>query len=363
MECPARSTLQITLDMELNSATLELVGTFAQALASKLADAEKNYGYSDGWARNDWMDECRAKLVEHVGKGDPRDVAAYCAFLWYHGERTAGATAQARLNDADTVPSKQQTGAMNFSLGEAKSLVAFFGGSNTDVTVQDFPAHIVDGQVCSAGKYAWCTEYPEEGACWLGPPDFDIESPHHKLDTATHVFFYEQDFYVLSNFSSFRLDCWGLQFQTSEAAYHWMKFANTAPAIAEEIRLAPSAHEAFKLAERHTKLRRPDWDGIKVDVMRGILRAKAEQHEYVRRKLLATGDRILVEDSWRDAYWGWGPNLAGQNMLGRLWMEVRHELRDDAPVLLKGGNFATLRSLRAAPNQVPEATDSRIDLR
>jgi hypothetical protein len=35
------------------------------------------------------MDECRAKLLEHVANGDPRDVAAYCAFLWHHGERTA----------------------------------------------------------------------------------------------------------------------------------------------------------------------------------------------------------------------------------------------------------------------------------
>src|SRR5690606_15339082 len=53
--------------------------------------AEKKYGYSDGWASPDWMDECRAKLIEHLGKGDPRDVAAYCAFLWHHGESTAPA--------------------------------------------------------------------------------------------------------------------------------------------------------------------------------------------------------------------------------------------------------------------------------
>jgi hypothetical protein len=65
---------------------------------------------------------------------------------------------------------------------------------------------------------------------------------------------------------------------------------------------------------------------VKVDVMRDILRAKVAQHEYVRRKLLATGDRELIEDSWRDDFWGWGPNRDGQNMLGKLWMEVRAEL-------------------------------------
>ncbi len=35
------------------------------------------------------MEQCRNELVEHVKKGDPRDVAAYCAFLWHHGEKTA----------------------------------------------------------------------------------------------------------------------------------------------------------------------------------------------------------------------------------------------------------------------------------
>ena len=46
----------------------------------------------------------------------------------------------------------------------------------------------------------------------------------HKLDTATQVFFYEHDFYVLSNFSAFRLLWRGISFDTSEAAYQWEKF-------------------------------------------------------------------------------------------------------------------------------------------
>ena len=148
---------------------------------------------------------------------------------------------------------------------------------------------------------------------------------HHGLDTDAQVFFYEHDFYVLSNFSAFTL-YWGRhRFDTSEAAYHWEKFADAG--IRREILNAPSAHEAFKIAERNKSLRHPNWDELKVEVMRGILRAKAEQHDYVRRKLLATGDRELIEDSWRDEFWGWGPNRDGQNMLGRLWMEIRNDLR------------------------------------
>lgn len=149
----------------------------------------------------------------------------------------------------------------------------------------------------------------------------------HKLDTDQQVFFYEQDFYVLSNFSAFTLHWRGVRFDTSEAVYHFEKFSGTKVEVQWMIMTAPSAHEAFKIAEANKSFRRPDWDAVKVDIMRDILRAKANQHEYVRRKLLATGDRELVEDSWRDDFWGWGPNRDGQNMLGKLWMEVRAELQ------------------------------------
>ncbi len=158
---------------------------------------------------------------------------------------------------------------------------------------------------------------------------------NHKLDTDSQVFFYEQDFYVFSNFSSFAIHWKGLRFDTAEAVYHWEKF-NWEPeddvrfrevnSVRYDILTTASAHAAFKTAESNSRLRRPDWDEIKVDVMRQIIRAKTDQHEYVRRKLLATGNRTLIEDSWRDFFWGWGEDHQGQNMLGKLWMELREEL-------------------------------------
>jgi ribA/ribD-fused uncharacterized protein len=162
----------------------------------------------------------------------------------------------------------------------------------------------------------------------------------HKLDNDRQVFFYEQDFYVLSNFSAFQLKWVGIEFDTSEHAYHFLKFrpqfdegTNEQRKLRGEIMYARSAHDAFKLAETNKHLRRPDWDTVKVGIMRELLRAKADQHEYVRRKLLATGDRELIEDSCRDSFWGWGPNRDGKNMLGKLWMEVRTELRAASPAM------------------------------
>lgn len=150
---------------------------------------------------------------------------------------------------------------------------------------------------------------------------------NHKLDTDTHVFFYEQDFYVLSNFSAFQVQVDGRLFMTSEHAYHYEKFRDVNQLIANQILHASSAHNAFKIAEKNKEHRRADWDEVKESVMKRILFAKVYQHEYVKRKLLDTGDRILVEDSWRDNVWGWGADKKGKNLLGKIWMEIRTQLR------------------------------------
>ena len=65
----------------------DLVEGFAKALLAKLRLASAN-GRS-GWERNDWEKQCQQGLLRHLEKGDPRDVAAYCAFMWYHDWITA----------------------------------------------------------------------------------------------------------------------------------------------------------------------------------------------------------------------------------------------------------------------------------
>lgn len=66
-----------------------------------------------------------------------------------------------------------------WSLPEALALVECFGGSNCAMSVREFAAGEVaseDGVLSSpAGKYAWCSEYPEEGVMFLAPHDTDTE--------------------------------------------------------------------------------------------------------------------------------------------------------------------------------------------
>lgn len=54
------------------------------ALAEKLSAAEAKYGFEDHWQEAGWQGDLITQLLDHVRKGDPLDVAAYCAFAWHH---------------------------------------------------------------------------------------------------------------------------------------------------------------------------------------------------------------------------------------------------------------------------------------
>jgi ribA/ribD-fused uncharacterized protein len=89
----------------------------------------------------------------------------------------------------------------------------------------------------------------------------------------------------------------------------------------------PNPGDAKRFGRRHIVVR-PDWDSIKLEVMRAILEIKF-QHPGLRQKLLDTGNAELVEENnWGDTFWGTDANTKkGQNHLGRIIMEIRKELR------------------------------------
>ena len=66
----------------------EAVDRFAAAMKDKLAKA-RDAGRS-GWQDPAWpADQIRDALYKHIAKGDPRDVANYCMFLWARDASTA----------------------------------------------------------------------------------------------------------------------------------------------------------------------------------------------------------------------------------------------------------------------------------
>ncbi|NND65772.1 MAG: NADAR family protein [Gammaproteobacteria bacterium] len=148
-----------------------------------------------------------------------------------------------------------------------------------------------------------------------------------ELDTSGEIVgFYPREFYVFDNFSSFQVEWRGRLWPTSEHAFQAAKFFDTAPDVAEKIHQARSAHDAKKIAASNSEKTPDNWGDIKLDVMTEICRAKLEQHEYIQWKLKDSGDLEIVEDSPKDAFWGWGADRKGRNELGKIWMRLRDEL-------------------------------------
>lgn len=139
----------------------------------------------------------------------------------------------------------------------------------------------------------------------------------------------------LSNFypSPIRVDVgWGVvDYATGEHAFAAAK----ARTEAEHAKIATADSPGMaKAMGRRTRLR-PDWEDIKVDVMRRVLEAKfpSLESDDLTVALLATGNQVLIEgNTWGDRIWGVAYDsisevVRGENLLGVLLMERRGYLR------------------------------------
>ena len=123
-------------------------------------------------------------------------------------------------------------------------------------------------------------------------------------------------------------------FNNSEALYQACKFP-ARPDIQQRIAEAPTPREAAAMGRTPGPGIDPGWNAQRVDVMRWVLRMKREANrDGIDALLAATDERPIVEVSTRDAWWGARPvadRYEGHNVLGRLWMELRQQLREDDP--------------------------------
>lgn len=146
----------------------------------------------------------------------------------------------------------------------------------------------------------------------------------------TAIMRFDNEHRFLSNFFMIPVAYEGTEYPSTEHAFQAAKTLD--PAEREKVRKAPTCGKAKRLGREIT--RRPDWDQIKIGVMKDLIRQKFSDKTYpdMAEKLLATGDAELVEGNhWHDNFWGvchcdeCGKD--GENHLGKVLMEVREELR------------------------------------
>lgn len=127
-----------------------------------------------------------------------------------------------------------------------------------------------------------------------------------------------------SNFALFPIKLKGKIWKTTEHYFQAQKFVDKA--YQEKIRKASTPMKAAQLGRSRKVRIMKNWDNIRDNVMYEALKAKFTQHEELNELLLATGDKILIEHTENDSYWGDSGDGSGKNRLGKLLMRLRKEL-------------------------------------
>lgn len=146
-------------------------------------------------------------------------------------------------------------------------------------------------------------------------------------ETKDTVYFFSHAYDPLNNWSAHIVEIWGNKFPTVEHAFHYRKFSDTYPEIAAKVLNASSPWAAMQAARKYKNEVRPDWHEVKIGIMTEINRAKFIQNEDALECLLKTGNKKIVENSPWNSFWGCGENGKGKNMMGKILMQIREELR------------------------------------
>ena len=124
----------------------------------------------------------------------------------------------------------------------------------------------------------------------------------------------------LSNFEPCPVtDLRGVVWPSAEHCYQAAK--STLTCVKQEIFECADAVGAKRMGA--TIELRPDWDDIKLEVMRRILVAKFTQNPEFYILLLNTEGLALVHQAPWDGFWGTGKNGRGKDMMGKMLTDMR----------------------------------------
>lgn len=145
---------------------------------------------------------------------------------------------------------------------------------------------------------------------------------------------FREQYFFLSNFYECYIQYEGLTYRSAENAYQAAKIQvpSKVMTLVDRMAFRSMPPGVAKKAGRFIPIR-DDWNQVKNLVMLDILRCKFIQHPELAKLLLATGDATLIEGNhWHDNYWGdcdctKCSSIIGDNILGKLLMQVRSEIR------------------------------------
>ena len=142
---------------------------------------------------------------------------------------------------------------------------------------------------------------------------------------------FRDEYRFLSNFYIYPVEYKGLTYHSAEAAFQAQKCATED----EKVKYTLVEHPvAVKVMGKKEPGFPANWDEISPDIMKDILKAKFAVPE-LKEKLLATGDAELIEGNrWHDNRWGnckceRCTKKEGLNLLGKILMEIRNEMKEE----------------------------------
>jgi ribA/ribD-fused uncharacterized protein len=136
-----------------------------------------------------------------------------------------------------------------------------------------------------------------------------------------------------SPYSAHAIEIDGVLFPTVEHAYQCSRYDESNKDIREEVRQARSPMRAWEVSSKYKHLSVPGFADNKLQLMKKLLRMKTDQHADVRKALIDSGDSEIVKHITTyppgDGFWDDGDDGTGENHMGKLWMEIRQELREE----------------------------------
>jgi len=154
------------------------------------------------------------------------------------------------------------------------------------------------------------------------------------MSNPNNIFFYDSDqpYYSLTNmYEKSPIVINGIIYKTPSHYYYWNKF--TDPIVKQRILNAPTANMVANISSQNKYLVIPNFnidnsnDSNDNDIMLRALRAKFMQYPQLLRELKSTNENPLIFHSEHDKYWADGGDGTGENILGKLLMQIRNELR------------------------------------